>query len=231
MAFHDAVLQDNPRGLWLLGEASGTFADSSGRGNTSTGNGGTVTYNQTSLIPDGTGKSIRLNGVYGTFVGLPTTIADWSQAVSIEYWLRKNTAGGYNNIVGKNQDSGNYALIHYSGANTSQFVSNSIKPSNTGNSTGSALALGTTYHVVNTVTAGTNPQSTWYVNGLQSAQSSPTTSRNNSGSVRIGSTPDSFWGCMDGWIQNLAMFDYVLRADQVAAHYRGAYNRSSALSG
>lgn len=221
LLYATAVLADSPKGFWKLNEASGTFADSSGNGNTSTGNAGTVTYSQTSLLPLGGGASIRLDGVYGTYVSLPTSIADWSQAITLDFWYKKNSAptGSYGNIMGKNQNSSNYALVLYNGGNTGNVLSSSIKPSNTGLTGSTVFSTGVTYHLAMTVTAGVNPVMTWYINGAVEATATVTTARNDSGSFRLGSTPDSFWGCMDGWLQLVAAYDTVLSSTRILAHY------------
>lgn len=219
MSYASAALSDAPKGFWSLGEAAGTFADTSGNGNNSTGNAGTVTYGQPSLMPDGSGTSIRLNGVWGTYVSLPTAIADWSLAFTLSWWMKKNSEPNRSNIMGKNQDSGNYAYIVLGQSP----VGNSIKPSNTGNASTSAATNGVIYHYACTVTAGTNPTILWYRNGIPDGGGVVTTARNNAGSHRLGSTPDSFWGCYDGWLQNYAAFDKVLTANQILSHYNAAF--------
>lgn len=215
-----AVLADSPKGFWKLDEASGTFVDSSGNGNNSTAVAGTVTYGQTPIMPSG--KSIRLDGTFGTYVDLPTSVADWSQIVTLEYWLKKNSnTNTYGSIIGKDQTSSQIAAIHTS---TVSSVINLTVKSGAGTQTSSnnstSLVASTGYHVVMTMPAGTSPTVSWYLNGVaDGAAVMSSAPRNNNGSFRLGSSPDSFWGCLDGWLQGVAVYDTVLSSARALAHY------------
>lgn len=212
-----AVLADTPKGFWKLDEASGNFADSSGNGNTSTGNGGTVAYREPSLLSQTGGYSIRLNGS-GAYVSLPT-LFDWSLAITLEFWFKKNSQSDSRCAVfGKDQDGSNIAFITYSPS----VMSSTIKPNNVGTNGGTTMTNGTVFHVAVTVTSGTNPTILWYANGVADGGGAVTSARNNTGSVRLGATPDSFWGGMDGWLQLVSAYDTVLSPTAVLAHYNAA---------
>jgi len=227
MGYAAAVIADAPKAFWTLGEASGAFADTSGNGNASTGNSGTITYGQTSLMPDAAGTSTRIVGG-SSYISLPA-LFDWSLAFTLEFWIKKNSnPTTYGAIFCKNQDSQNYAFITTSSAGGGMGCS--IKPSNNGNGSNTAITNGVAYHYAVTVTSGTDPTILWYRNGQPDGGGVVTTARNNSGSVRFGATPDSFWGGFDGWLQNAAAFDKVLTAAQVLTHYNGAFF-NSVLSG
>jgi len=81
------VLADTPFLFWRLGETSGSFADSSGRGNVGTLNGSGAVRGQASLVAGDSSGSVKFTNASttvdnGALVGLPST------AVSAEAWFR-----------------------------------------------------------------------------------------------------------------------------------------------
>jgi hypothetical protein len=170
------ILADSPTAFWKLDEASGTFADSSGHGNTLTAS-GTVNYQRSGLIPSyystkflfiPTGNnSVRVSGVLG--LTAPLT-GDWSVEAIVN--TRDTGAGGSYRILAITGGSGetaaeNYQVYFYlTSGRVLQAHWETGAGTNIDMDSGITLDEGVTYHLA-AVKDATAKTMTFYINGAE----------------------------------------------------------------
>ncbi len=167
--YTDAVTQDAPLGYWRLGEAGGvTVFDQTGAHNGTADVG--VLFGQPSLLPAEPGNtSITVNGTPRITVPAFEKFPGGSTGYSVEYWVKVNSSTGlFHNIVGDGEGGGDFYLMNY------LTTTRNIRPHFNGAGTTSidsttALAVGSTYHVVTTWDKTTGLGSI-YINGILNRQ-------------------------------------------------------------
>ena len=209
--FSSAVLADGPTGYWRLGEASGTSAtDSSGGGRTGT-------YTNVTL-----GTVGRSGDTAGTFNGTSsivsfTTLSPTSGAITIEAWIKWNGTAqnspifknGTTNGIGLWIDpAGKLSVITYG---NSDWRTVGVIPANTWT------------HVAFTSDGSTQKT---YINGaLSDTKTSGYSAATGGGYIGRNAT-GSEAGYFPGVIDEVAIYNKVLTAAQIAAHVTPGVCRS-----
>lgn len=240
------ILADAPWGWWRLNDPVGppTFVDSSGNGHDMT----VAQWNEVGLAvtspvtahgqaeplltADPTastyfghhevaGRTAGV-GIGGGAVSLPTTL-------TFEVWVRL-AVGDQSRFLTTQYASARQMRLGYDGSNLTW----------TGPATviGPSLSTGQTYHIVGTMTADADPIMTLYVNGAQVAQTQATAGWGGGslGEAVVGGenslTGNVPHGYGDGWIQEAAVYTYVLSQAQIFNHWNaGAYPRQLETTG
>ncbi len=209
------ILADGPVGYWHLGEASGTVAaDSSGNGHTGTYS-GTYTQGNTSLLPHGYGKCIQ--SAAAAWISIQSGwISSVSSNISLECWFKPEDFSNapallctYTGGFGLGMNSGGYLDISDPG------VTNLATDT-------TLLVLGTIYYVV--ATWSSTGVINFYINGVLSSTST------GHGAAPAGVDPftlmnydnNSGGNYLNGNIQEVAIYNKVLTATQIANHYAAA---------
>jgi autotransporter-associated beta strand protein len=236
-AYRDTVLGDNPLVYYEFDEASGTTATNSG--STGVGNtgaistiGGTVTINQLSF-PQG-GSSYDFGGGHVLAAPAPASLTEWSLEAWINWDPAKTSASNFfgNDQAGWNNDvlfgigaesggvgvpAGNVGLIQQGSPGTTRdYVTDPLTPSEW-------------HHVVATGST-TNGELKLYVDGaLKNTDSSLVNGITLNGAGGIGTSfisvgaarnvVDAGYRAFDGQIDEFALYETVLDATAVEAHY------------
>ncbi|MDX6649418.1 MAG: hypothetical protein QOJ97_1369 [Solirubrobacteraceae bacterium] len=218
---------DAPIGYWRFDEAAGAqrFADSSGHGNLAAIAGSGVTGGAPGATAR-TGGAVELAG--GGYLEVPDAGAklDPATGLTVEAWVWTPTsvaAGAPRSIVAKNFNSGYRLRLDYAAANAGAGASLSAYDQGSYNQLyrKGNLAAGTWALVAWTADAA---GSRLYVNGrLIAANATPYRYADNAAPLRIGggvsgSAPEAFSGRID----ELALYDRALSAEQLAGHYAAA---------
>ena len=236
-AYAQIVISDGPVAYWRLGEADGSnIFDSSGNDHHGAADGieNSITYLGESLVPAESGNgSITLAGFDRLLIpGFDKIGADGYTA---EYWVK---LAGYPEaccagLVGDGQPGGDFFMMNYL-IGPGQGDDGAIRPHfSFGNTPVSitttapdVLALDTTYHVVTTwdTTAGTGNV---YLDGQlvlsEAVSSNPPSAAQNAYPIYIGrdgreNRPSNYM------IDEVAMYDYPLSAEQVLNHFNIGIN-------
>jgi hypothetical protein len=239
-SYRTTVLGDNPLVYYEFDETSGITASNSGStgvGNTGTisTNGGTVTINQSSFSPQG-GSSYDFGGGQVLAAAAPSSLDEWTLEAWINWDSTKSSAshifgndqGGWNNDVlfgigtetgGMGVPGGSVGLIQQGSPGTTRdYVAEPLSPSQW-------------HHVVATGST-TNGELKLYVDGaLKQTDSSLVNGMtlNGAGAGSIG-TPfisvgaarnvtDGGYRAFDGQIDEFALYETVLDATAVKAHF------------
>lgn len=205
--YRDQVIADGATGYWRLGEASGTVAaDNSGHGNTGTISGG-VTVAQPGALADGDTAAL-LDGASGkvTAPSLPM-----SATCSVEVWVKTtSTSGSWFSNRGSGPTAGR-VYIGLSGATAFVFTDDTT----TSFLSSRAINDGLWHHVVWTNDGTT---SKFYIDGALDATQAQTHAAHVASVLSFGwDNPNNNW--LTGSLDEIALYDYVLTAAQVANHY------------
>jgi len=212
--YSEAVLSDSPMGYWRLDETSGpTFFDETANNNDGTIS-GSVVLNQSGAIADGNGAAEFAGGSvsFGTVTGLRDNF-------SVEFWINPQTRTNYNQTI--SADSGWSQFRFHTGNNGPVWVGTGccgtakrFESSDLGNGT---FELNTWQHFVFTFEHldATDGTATFYKNG------SPLVTR----ALDKGSTWTGFnlEADLDGLVDEVAVYDSVLSATRVQAHYDASF--------
>ena len=214
----DLVLEDNPLVYYRLDETSGTAAaDSSGNGNNGTYIGG-PTLNQGPLILDGRavsfdGSNDQIDGPALNLLG-NVTVEAWYMPAALPSNAYVLSHGGAA-VSEAEEDNASYS-IYVSGSSLSMLWeygggSNVIVPS------GTTLVVGTPYHIIMERDA-TEKTVTFTVNGVTNVVSYSTNpTGGGNGILRVGFFANA--ARANGVIDEVAVYDHLLGATRVAAHY------------
>jgi hypothetical protein len=218
--YAQAVLFDRPIAYYRVGETAGTRAfDASGNGN----NGAylpVTTDDEPSLLPGGYDAAILLDGVGGS-LNTPLTVLSTLDKFSIEGWFYAQNVGSGNIALCKNRtwDTGVYVFVNASG----QLVFNAGNESCA--SAASSIVNSQVYYFAATFD-GTNLR--LYINGslvaIHSAGTVPTWGDRFSFGASYAIEPGHG---VEGWffhgnLDELALYNHVLPAARIAAHYAAA---------
>jgi len=223
-AYQAAVLADTPRLYLKLDETSGTTAaDSSGAAHDGTYF-NSPTLGSTSLLTDGSGKSMGMTANGGTIARVPN--AAWMDSwtgLSVECLVNLSSAvdstngdalvsrygsGGFEFLLWRNT-AGKFGLQIQTGGSFRN-VTSTTTPSN-----------GTKYHLVGTWD-GSNVRI--YVNGALegSPVSAPGSLAASTMQIDVGAYSASSGTTPGGLIDEVAVYDYALNSTRIAAHYAAA---------
>jgi signal peptidase I len=226
-AYVDAVLGDSPYLYWRLDEKSGfSVADSSGNGR-----GGTImnstTFDQAGALSGDSNGAVRLSNEWITQNGSAVTAPS---RFSLEAWIKTTgTTGG--RILGFGNRNGSSASpsidrsLYLGNNGRVYFALASGKTS--GLDSGTALNDGHWHHVVATYTNSGAGGMRLYVDGsLADTGKGSLTSMTGwwraGGDSMSGYTANPYDSFYDGTIDEVAVYDSVLTADEVADHFAQA---------
>jgi hypothetical protein len=221
--FSSLILSDSPVAYWKLDEASGTMMiDSTANAHNGTYTAVGITYQAVGAILPNPDYAVAFNGTSGA-----STVANSAAlnppAVSAEAWIYPTSyANSYARILDKGGDcdGGGYDLeFNAVSLNGVRWVIWDVSSPNNLDSD-AVVPLNQWTHVVGTFD-GTNMK--MYVNGVLQSQHPTATMSVNSQALTIGvengtCTQNYFPGTLD----ELAIYDHVLTALQVARHYHAS---------
>ncbi len=211
------VLADSPVGYWKLDDASGSFADSSGNGNTATAS-GTITYSQSGLITGSTSSVTMATAAHGEFGTIVSSEAD----VTLELWVKPDgTALTSKTLI---EAGGNGVGIALETDGSDQVVAYHADSGTTATST-TVLSSGTVYHIALTSDAGVGMR--LYINGSEEDSSLSGTWGNATGTSggRFCARDASSAGTValgngvTGDYDEVAVYNTALSAARIQAHY------------
>lgn len=221
-AYVAAVLADNPVAYYRLGDPGPGAVDQMGGPNgTYTG---VTSQAQPSILPHGGGACVRIPSVSGAGVYVPDNPATriGGAACSFETWYECDaTFGSYGSITNGGPAASTVWTFAIKGlppgtdlylVGCSQNIGDHV--------TSTPLAVGTAYHLVYTVlNNGSSTTMTAYVNGVSvfnTTWGAASAANSANGAVLCGSS-NGFPA--NGYFQEFALYNYVLSAAQILAHY------------
>lgn len=219
--YAQVVLADDPVAYYRLDETSGTVArDFSGHGNDGTYIGG-VHPGTAGAIANDSDPAATFDGATG-YVDCGDEFAfAGSQPFSLEAWVRSASMNGYGGIASREDTSGgppSEGYLTFVSPNDGLYGFQRLDGDNLTSVTSTSVASASSYdHVVATYDG---VDMTLYVNGA--AQESLTASFPIAGATNhfvvgaeVGGAEDFF----DGALDEVAVYDHVLSATRVTAHY------------
>jgi hypothetical protein len=214
-SYASVVGADAPAGWWRLGETSGTTAANqagSGAGTYA----GSYTLDQPSLLAtDMVNRAVAFNGSSARVSVASTSALQLTNRVTLEAWIKPTslpTTGAFRSVLTKAES---YSL-QFNGPRLEFTIIQSGTRRRLQAPSG-AIVAGGTYHVVGTFDGATQRL---YVNGAQVASAALSGSAStNTRPLVIGSW-DGSSEFFAGTIDEPAVYNAVLSAAQVAAHYR-----------
>jgi hypothetical protein len=214
-SYASVVGADAPVGWWRLGETSGTTAANQAGGSAGTYAGG-VTLDQPSLLAtDMVNRAVAFNGSTGRVSVSSSAALQLTNHFSLEAWIKPTSlpsSGAFRTVLTKAES---YSL-QFNGPRMEFTVIQSGTRRRLQAPSG-AIVAGGTYHVVGTFDGSTQRL---YVNGTQVASAALTGSATtNANTLYVGSW-DGASEFFSGTIDEPAVYNVVLSASQVAAHYR-----------
>lgn len=228
MAYSDAVLALSPVAYWRLGEASGTTANDEVGSLDGTYVGG-VTLGAPSLLTGDSDTAVALNGTSGEItVGDDAALDFGNGPFSLSLWVKFGVATEtrYNGLL----DKGSF-FLHRKPSNHGSFP-NKIAFGKTGGSTvlGSTTAIADTnaHFIVLTYNGGTTGRV--YIDGVEgTSQGSTQTIVDTNDALHIGFDIGNS-AFLNGTIDEVALFDAVLTAQQIADLYAAAESEAQTVS-
>jgi hypothetical protein len=214
-SYASVVGADRPVGWWRLGESSGTTAANQTGGSAGTYAGG-VTLGQPSLLAtDMANTAVAFNGSSGR-VSIPASTAlNFTNAFSLEAWIKPTSlpaSGVFRSVLTKAES---YSL-QFNGPRLEFTIIQNGTRRRLQTPTGT-IAAGGTYQVVGTYDGTTQRL---YVNGTQVASAALTGPASvTTRGLYVGSW-DGASEFFSGTIDESAVYNAVLSAAQVSAHYR-----------
>ena len=222
LTYAQTVLQDKPVAFWQLNDTSGTVAlDSSGNGYSATYEGSPTLG--AAPIANGLGKSASLSAASSQYVTLAAPPAALQLVEgSFEGWWKPSVLPTAANTGGA------ILATHYSGGDINYMLGFSANDGTGSGSTidfsryggswqdtvGPQAVVNTPYHVVGTFDGTT---SRLYVNGALAASASGTTFTPTANAILMGMGDNG--GYLTGLLSNVAIYNTVLSAARILAHY------------
>lgn len=224
LSLNNEILADTPLLYWPLSETSGTnFVDHSGHGRDGTLVGGSATLG----VDMGTiGRGLLTAGSSGYVTG-PNLSALITSAWSMEIWLNAASLPGINDATLMTDNGFIYNWINTSGALTGY----DFRTGNGNRSAASSSGLSTSaLHQI--VFVANTSGGTYYIDGVAAGTFTPAGSGNwsdaNTGSgLSIGYEPATSSRPLTAKVAHAAVYDHVLTADRVQAHYLAGTGQTS----
>ena len=221
ITYSAAVLADQPIGYWRLGEMAGPAAlDTSSNNLNGTYQGG-ITLDQTGALPGDRDTSAQLDGSTGfVTIGPFPALNQLTNDVTFEMWLNPDHISGRAHILSTRAligDAGGYGLWRSDGHI-------GLSPwgiiGGGGSTTNNILVAGVWQHVV--VTFDSNNAHSFYLNGefIETATGAGPINPNNN-PLHIGRSVEA-WGSVEYWdggIDDVAIYDRTLAAQEIEEHY------------
>lgn len=183
-------------GVWHLGAMNPLAALQDSTSNNHHGINGASPNNTESawsFIADG--RHFDWNGGQLDYIALPDNAHNFSGMFSIALWAKFDIFNGNKNLIGKDKDSSQFAFVMF--ANAERKLCFAAKNANQSGiySTNPVLNIGQWHHLAATVDSSSFVR--LYVDG-QEVGGGTLGYRNNFGSLRLGRTPDNWWGGLEG---------------------------------
>lgn len=212
------VMADNPVAYWTLSDTTGTVPIDSGPNNLAghyVGTAGTGYQIAQPPIASGLGDSIML-GIGGNtgYIDVPHNSAfDLLDGhYTIEIWIKPTQLSGTTDCFSKSE-LGAWRFCMQGSQMAMWITGNEILDSKT------VFVANEVYHCVYT-NDPTNNVGKLYVNGvLDSSVANAPAPNDTSNDIVIGALPQYYFQQYTGFISNCALYNSVLSADRVAAHY------------
>ncbi len=207
--YKDVVLADNPIGYWRLGESTGTVAvDETGNNNGTYV--GSPTLGQPGLVTGGN-TSVNFNGI-SQYVNIGNPSAFQLTTGTSECWIKTANAGdSFRGIFVKQLAWGILTVDRILG--TYDWTFDNIK------TTGIYIEDNLAHHVVVTLQSGLTNGLKIYVDGVLRLTSQMTV-KSQSQPLEIGRGDSANNGqFFTGLIDECAIYNYILTASQISAHY------------
>ncbi|NLF73929.1 MAG: hypothetical protein GX575_33385, partial [Candidatus Anammoximicrobium sp.] len=223
-----AILADQPVAYYRLAESSGTTAtDVSGGGSDGTYANG-VSLSQSGAIVGEADHAASFDGVDDA-ISLPAAIVDGLSDLSVEFWLQTTKAGGQTFLSGANAGNANEILIYASSSSAFEVYTGESNSTKLGWTT--PTIADNVWHHVAVVRDATAANVTLYVDGIsRGTQAAPLSALDvDPGGLFVGQDQNAVGGSFDpneafrGTLDEFAIFDTALSAEQVLAHYHARY--------
>ena len=215
MSYTSEVLADSPVGYFLLDEASGDPADSSGHGHNFTAVNGTPTYRQVGPITsDASNFAILLNSATPDWFAMNYDAAfDIGDVGSVEIWIKRgDTSTSELEII--NRDQG-----FYLGLITNQLFIAKTSVAGIAKSTTTITDTTTWHHLVNTKNGATVHQ---YIDGVDVTGTVTNATWQNGTSPFVDLGANGGGDAFKGSIARPAIYATELSQARVSAHYAAA---------
>jgi beta-glucanase (GH16 family) len=211
--YRAAVTGDGPVSYWRLGETSGTSAADTTGADTGTYRNG-VALAAAGLTSDSADRAATFDGVNDSVAAASTAGLSPANTVTVEAWVRPSAlpaAGSFASIASKAES---YTL-QFNG-NRLEFTTMQSGTRRRVQAAAGAVVAGQSYHVVGTYDGATQRL---YVNGVQVASAAFAGPMSvNTNRVVLGSW-DTASEFLAGTIDDVAVYNKVLTAAQIANHY------------
>lgn len=230
--FSDAVLSLSPIAYWRLGELSGTTAsNSSGSGISGVYTGAYTLGNNSLVLNDADNKSMSVAGAGYVSIGAQSSLnlTEFSIAAFVKPAALGSVRQIYSNYIASNSAPNNGVAFELRSDGKLALFSSTIWSSETVNRSVSSAALSanSTYFVVATFIGGVVKL---YINGgLDSAHSGKQVPVYTNAVVNIGGLSNA--GSFNGAIDDVAVFNYPLRASEIASMYAAGTASLYSISG
>jgi Concanavalin A-like lectin/glucanases superfamily len=231
-SYRESVLAAKPLAYWRLDETKGSTAhDSSGNGHDATYSDSGVSYGQDGAIADDNDKSVLLDGKSGAILVAETdggfdTTSEFApnSPYSLEAWIAPMTIdseyrGILSNELGIDGGKEGYVMyLHDSvGLGFDRYQTVTSTPLD---EAGVVFPNKGFFHVVGTYEPGTsNGTMRLYVNGNQIAESSTSKLIEGGCTFAIGATHCGTTGFFEGYMDEVAVYDYALDSTCIQKHY------------
>ena len=172
------------------------------------------TANEAAIIGDG--QRFDWNGSNFDYISLPDNAHDFSDVFSVSLWANFGIFNGRKNIIGKDQDTSRFAFtMHASTDRRLNFASKNGGQSGV-LSANPVFNANQWHHIAATVQTGSLVR--LYVDGVD-VGGGTVGNRNNFGSLRLGRTPDTYWGGIEGLMDEARISTSVRSPDWIKASY------------
>ena len=152
------------------------------------------------------------------YVGIADGMHDFSGAFTVSAWAKWSDLADYQTLLGKDQDANNVAFVLFknTGDNKIRIVTKLSGSQSASNFHGNAVNAGQWYHIAAVMDGSSN--ATIYVNAAGNT-SAAMGNRNDLGSLRMGETPDPFWGSINGGLDEVRIETTPRSADWIKLSY------------
>jgi hypothetical protein len=236
----DAVLADSPVGYWRFEETSGTNAanlGSLGPSRNATYTGGYALGAGGAIPAEPSNLAVDLNGSSGWVRGnaaIPNASFSSTGAYTVELWFNKDNAGNSQDFLALTNPSGNQhgILLESSGSRQFRYLHRSPSGSSGGwniNPSSQQYTVDEWHHLV-AVCTGTTMQ--LYLDGsLDAVTASPTNPINFDLDLAVGRLSiTNGQRYFNGTIDEVALYDRALTAQDIGRHYATAIPEPATLS-
>ena len=223
-AYATAVLADSPVGLWRLGESSGTTASDLTGANSGAYRNSPQLGAPSLLSGEPSNTAVHFNGTNQYMEAPTSTSLSPTSQVSVEAWIKPDAlpaAGSFASVVTKPES---YSL-QFNGPKLEFTIVQGTARRRLQAAAGT-IQTGQTYHVVGTYDGTTQRL---YVNGSQVASAPLTGAMGTStGGLDVASWAGQEF--LQGTVDEAAVYNSVLSAGRVAAHYSAATGSTPPIS-